>query len=249
MFKAVFRDARLWYRIINALSSLIDEGTIKINEEGLRLRAMDPSKIAMIDFEMPRDAFDEYESDGELTIGVNFDELKKIVKRGSAKEKVQLEVPSGSARFKITLKGKATRSFSVPLIDVEYEELPTPSLTYNVKATVMADILEDALKDVELVSDYVRFEARSNAIIVKGQSDKGEVEASLTSETGALLELDVKEESVASYSLEYLMDMVKANKAAEVATLEFSTAMPLSLTFPIPGGGTIKYFLAPRLEE
>ncbi|RLF06793.1 MAG: DNA polymerase sliding clamp, partial [Thermoprotei archaeon] len=151
--------------------------------------------------------------------------------------------------FKITLKGKATRSFSVPLIDVEYEELPTPSLTYNVKATVMADILEDALKDVELVSDYVRFEARSNAIIVRGQSDKGEVEASLTSETGALLELDVKEESVASYSLEYLMDMIKANKAAEVATLEFSTAMPLSLTFPIPGGGAIKYFLAPRLEE
>jgi len=249
MFKAVFRDARLWYRIINALSSLIDEGTIKINEDGMRLRAMDPSKIAMIDFEMPRDAFDEYSCDGELTIGLNFDELKKIVKRGSAKEKVQLEVPPGGARFKVILRGKATRSFSIPLIDVEYEELPTPSLSYNVKATVMADILEDALKDVELVSDYVRFEARNNAIIVRGQSDKGEVEASLTSETGALLELDIKEESIASYSLEYLMDMIKANKAAEVATLEFSTAMPLSLTFPIPGGGTIKYFLAPRLEE
>jgi proliferating cell nuclear antigen len=105
------------------------------------------------------------------------------------------------------------------------------------------------LKDVELVSDYVKLEGRSDAIIVRGQSDKGEVEATLTSETGALLELEVKEESVASYSLEYLMDMVKANKAAEVATLEFSTGMPLSLTFPIPGGGTIRYYLAPRLEE
>ncbi|MEM4576781.1 MAG: proliferating cell nuclear antigen (pcna) [Candidatus Nezhaarchaeales archaeon] len=249
MFKAVFRDARLWYRIVEALSSLIDEGTIKISEEGLRLRAMDPSKIAMIDFEMPRDAFDEYQCDGEMTIGLNFDELNKIVKRGSAKEKVQLEVPPGSARLKVILKGKASRSFSIPLIDLEYEELPTPTLSFNVKATVMADTFEEALKDVELVSDYVKLEGRPNAIVVRGQSDKGEVEATLTAETGALLELDLKEESVASYSLEYLMDMLKANKAAEVATLEFSTNMPLSLTFPIPGGGTIRYYLAPRLEE
>jgi len=249
MFKAVFRDARLWYRIVDALSSLISEGTIKISEDGLRLRAMDPSKIAMIDFEMPRDAFDEYHCEEEFTIGLNFDELKKIVKRGGAKEKVQLEVPPSGGRLKVVLRGKASRSFALPLIDVEYEELPTPSLSFNVKATVLADILEDALKDVELVSDYVKLEGRSNAIIVRGQSDKGEVEATLTSEAGALLELEVREESVASYSLEYLMDMVKANKAAEVATLEFSTGMPLSLTFPIPGGGTIRYYLAPRLEE
>ncbi|MDI9619907.1 MAG: proliferating cell nuclear antigen (pcna) [Candidatus Nezhaarchaeota archaeon] len=249
MFKATFRDAKLWNRIIDALSSLIDEGAIKVGEEGLRLRAMDPSKIAMIDFEMPREAFDEYECDSELTIGVNFDELKKIVKRGSIKEKIQLEVPAGATRLKVILKGKATRSFSLPLIDVEYQELPTPTLVYNVKATVMADVFEDALKDVELVSDYVRLEAKENTIAVKGQSDKGEVEATLTPESGALLELDVKESSSASYSLEYLLDMIKANEAAETATLEFSTSMPLSLTFPIPGGGTIKYFLAPRLEE
>ncbi|MEM1744947.1 MAG: proliferating cell nuclear antigen (pcna) [Candidatus Nezhaarchaeales archaeon] len=249
MFKAVFRDARLWYRIVDALASLIDEGTIKASEEGVRLRAMDPSKIAMIDFEMPRDAFDEYQCDGEVMLGLNFDEVKKVVKRGSAKEKVQLEVPPGSARLKITFKGKATRSFSIPLIDVEYEELPTPSISFNVKATVMADIFEDALKDVELVSDYARLEGRSNAIVVKGQSDRGEVETTLTTETGALLELEVKEEAIASYSLEYLMDMLKANKAAEVVTLEFSSGMPLSLTFPIPGGGTIRYYLAPRLEE
>ncbi|MEM0217367.1 MAG: hypothetical protein QXM73_01255, partial [Candidatus Nezhaarchaeales archaeon] len=131
MFKAVFRDARLWYRIVDALASLIDEGTIRASEEGVRLRAMDPSKIAMIDFEMPRDAFDEYECDGEVMLGLNFDEVKKVVKRGSAKEKVQLEVPPGSARLKIIFKGKATRSFSIPLIDIEYEELPTPSLSFN----------------------------------------------------------------------------------------------------------------------
>ncbi|MCS7140096.1 MAG: proliferating cell nuclear antigen (pcna) [Candidatus Nezhaarchaeota archaeon] len=249
MFRATFRDARLWYGIIDALSSLIEEGIIKVNESGVRLRAMDPSKIAMIDFEMPKDAFEEYECDGEMIIGINFDELKKVAKRGGAKEKVQLEVPPGSTRFKITLKGKAMRSFSIPLMDIEYEELPTPSLTYNVKATIMADVFEDALKDVELVSDYVKLEGRSNVIIVRGQSDRGEVETELTVEAGALLDLEVKEESSASYSLEYLMDMVRANKAAEVATLEFSSAMPLSLTFPIPGGGTIRYFLAPRLEE
>jgi DNA polymerase III sliding clamp (beta) subunit (PCNA family) len=37
-----------------AISILVDEATFKIDPDGLKLRAMDPSRVAMIDFEWPK---------------------------------------------------------------------------------------------------------------------------------------------------------------------------------------------------
>ena len=64
-----------------------------------------------------------------------------------------------------------------------------------------------------------------------------------------MLELNVKEPSRAMYSLSYLTDMMKAAAAADIMELQFSTNIPLTLIFDLPGGGKIQYWLAPRLEE
>jgi len=166
--KALFRDARLFYRIIDSMS-LIDEGVLKADENGLKLKALDSSKVVLIDFEMPRDAFDEYYCEGELNLGLNIEELRKVAKRGSAREKVLIS--AGEGRFRLTLKGKADRSFTIPLIDLEAEELPEPQVELKARAGALADVFESALKDVELVSDFVKITADGKTLVLRGASD------------------------------------------------------------------------------
>ena len=65
----------------------------------------------------------------------------------------------------------------------------------------------------------------------------------------ALLELQVKEPSKATYNLNYLAELVKAGAAtSEVVTAEFSTNMPIKVEFEIPQQGRLLYYLAPRIE-
>ncbi|RLF16368.1 MAG: proliferating cell nuclear antigen (pcna) [Thermoprotei archaeon] len=245
MVRALFHDAKLWRYIIQALSTMIDEGVFVFTPEGVRLRAMDPSRIAMVDFEMPSVSFEEYSCDEEVKAGVNFDVLKKVVKRASSKDKIELEV--GEGKLKVKLKGKTSRSFSIPLLDLGYEELPSPKVSFNVQARMLSDALEDALKDAELVSDHVLIQANEDELTIQASSDKGEASATFSKDN--LLELHVKEPSRARYSLSYLTDMMKAADAADIVELQFSTNIPLSLTFDLPGGGKIQYWLAPRVEE
>ncbi len=54
MFKLKVSDAKLLRDMATAISILVDEATFKIDAEGLKLRAMDPSRVAMIDFEWPK---------------------------------------------------------------------------------------------------------------------------------------------------------------------------------------------------
>jgi proliferating cell nuclear antigen len=196
---------------------------------------------------MPRDAFDEYYCEGELDLGLNIEELRKVAKRGSAREKVLIS--AGEGRFRLTLKGKADRSFIIPLIDLEAEELPEPQVELKARAGALADVFESALKDVELVSDFVKVTADGKALTLRGASDKGETEVSLSVEEGGLLEIEAKGVVSASYSLEYLLDIMKGAEVSDTVIVEFSDGAPMKLTFPIPGGGRLTYWLAPRLEE
>ncbi|MFH1470714.1 MAG: DNA polymerase sliding clamp, partial [Candidatus Micrarchaeota archaeon] len=48
MFEIQIDDARVWKNCIDAIVNLIEEGTLEIDTDGIRLRAMDPSQIAMV---------------------------------------------------------------------------------------------------------------------------------------------------------------------------------------------------------
>jgi len=244
----IFPDAKEWRYLIQSLATLIDEANFVATEEGLRLRALDPSRIAMVDLFIPRDAFEEYEiENGEIKIGLNFDDLDKIIRRGKADERVRFEVEEN--RLRVIFLGRAERAFSLPLLDIAGEELPSPKVTFNVKAKMLSDTLRDALKDAELVSDTIKFIGEESVLKMEAKSDRGEVEAKFSLESGSLLEYDVSEPSSALYGLSYLTDIVgKAYRVSDIATLEFSTNKPLSLSFNVTENGVLRYYLAPRME-
>ena len=246
--KFEFPDARDWHYLIESLQTVIEEANFIADAEGLRLRALDASRIAMVDLYMPREVFELYEIGEErVRIGVNFDDLNKILKRAKAKDRILFQVEGG--RLRVTLAGKAERTFSLPLIDVVGEELPLPKVTFDVAAKMVSDTLRDALKDAEMIGDTARFVGEERELKIVAKSDKGELEAKFSLESGSLLEYEVKQPSTSSYSLEYLEDIVgKAYRISDLVTLEFSTNKPLSLTFDIAGGGVLRYFLAPRTE-
>jgi len=246
--RLVFGDAREWRYIVASLAALVDEANFIIDSMGMRLRALDPSRIAMVDFNLPASAFEEYQCEEEVKIGVNFDELNRVMKRGRADERVVLEVVGG--RLKITMVGKAERSFSLPVIDIAGEELPLPKLNFTVRAKMLSDTLKDAIKDAELVSDSVSFEAEEGFLKVSARSDKGNVEVKFTLESGSLIDYEVDEPSKSTYPISYLSDMLKgATNLSDIANIEFATDKPLLLSFELAGGGRLSYFLAPRLES
>ena len=170
------------------------------------------------------------------------------MKRGTSKDKLELEVTEEGKRLKVRFRGRALRTFSLPILDLGAEELPVPRVPFTVTAKVLSDAVKDAIKDASIVSDYVRFESTEDKFSIKASSDRGSVEVEFTQESGSLIELDVKEPSRASYSLDYLSDMMKATALSDILTIEFATNKPVALTFDLPGGGRLTFYLAPRME-
>jgi proliferating cell nuclear antigen len=82
MFKLKVADAKLLRDMATAISILVDEATFQITPEALKLRAMDPSRVAMVDFEWPKTVFEEYVCTEPAKMCINIGELLKLLKKG-----------------------------------------------------------------------------------------------------------------------------------------------------------------------
>ncbi|MCS7120752.1 MAG: proliferating cell nuclear antigen (pcna) [Nitrososphaerota archaeon] len=249
MFKVRMPDAKMLRDAITAISTIVDEGTFKIDGEGMKLRAMDPTRVAMVDFAMQKTAFEEFAIDGETRICLNLNELLKLLKRAGKDEIVELRLDEETGQFVTTMMGNYVRTFRMPTLEASEEDIPTPKIEFKAKVTLTTDGLHRSLEDVALVSDYVRIEADEEKVVMRAKGDIMGADIELKKGSDALLSLDVKEPSKSSFPLSYLSEIVKAASAtSEIVTIEFSNDMPIRLDFKQRYDGTLTYYLAPRIE-
>ena len=107
-----------------------------------------------------------------------------------------------------------------------------------------------ALSDVQVVSEYISIESNPKKVVFLGKSDSGEAEIILESGNEGLEELSIKEDSKATYSLDYLSKISKAvSTVGGSVTAEYSSKMPLRLQFRVANVGRIHFYLAPRVQD
>ncbi|MFX0170061.1 MAG: proliferating cell nuclear antigen (pcna) [Candidatus Hodarchaeota archaeon] len=249
MFTAKFDDAKTWQALISAISALVDEANFEISPQGMTLRAMDPSRIAMVDFELPKSAFSQYDCDEEGQMGINLDEMEKIVKRAGAGNSLALGLDRELNQLQITLEGRTRRSFKISLIDLGADRPPSLNVEFDVTIKITGDTLKEIIQDADIISDFIAIDATPETLTVSARGDTGNLEVAIKKDEEALLEYTVKNASKSLYALEYLNDMMKAVAASDTVQMEFGKGTPIKLVFAVSSGGHITYFLAPRVED
>lgn len=249
MFKLKVTDAKLLRDMITSISILVDEATFKLDPEGMKLRAMDPSRVAMVDFEWPKTVFEEYQCDTPTKMCINITELLKLLKRAGKDEVLELSLDEKTGKLQVKISGKYSRNFTMPTLEASEEEVPTPKLSFNVKVKATTSGLSQAIEDAQLVSDHVKVEADTEKLVLNASGDLMGAEISLLKGTDTILDLEAKEPSKATFSLSYLSEIIKAASAtSDIGTLEFSSDMPIKLDFQQAKEGKLTFYLAPRIE-
>ncbi len=247
--RLVFFDARVWRYAISAVSKIIEEAAFVINENGFRLKAIDASRVVLVDFTLPSTSFEEFEVEKEEVIGVNLEDLAKILRRATKEDKLELKSLEGG-RLSVSFLGKGRRTFIIPSIETMAEQLPELNIKFTAKAKMMSTIFRDTVKDLEPIGDAIEFIAKpdENKVIARSSGDLAEAEIELTEEAGSLIEFSAEEEARSIYSTDYLSDIVSAAQAANEVVFEFGTAIPCKIEFLLPQEGRLIFYVAPRTE-
>jgi len=249
MFKIVIADSRMWKNLMAAISTLVEEATFDITPERIALRAMDPSHVAMVDFEYPKESFQEYSCSEPSNLCVDIADIVKLMRRVESGETLELSLDPDTNRLSMKLSGKYTRRFSIPQLQPSTTETPIPKLEFDVNIKMDAGCLNDAVTDIAAVSEQVKFEANPDKLVMTSLSETGNAVVEFEKDNTSLVSFNVKGEVKALYGVSFLQDMVKAGTASSnLVTIEFSTDKPIRIDFELPLKGKLVYYLAPRIE-
>lgn len=232
---------------ISIISDLVNEARFKITSDAIELIAMDPANVAMVIFKLLSSSFVDYEIKEDTEIAINLSSFKQVLNRSKPTDMIVLELEEN--KLKILFKGITTRTFYLPIIDVEEKDQRIPDLKFPVNITASTSLLSDAIEDADIVAESVTLLAEKNKLIISAEGDlsKAKIEISEDDETKILVEGESPIKS--KYSIEYLKKMIKGSKIASEVNIHFSKDYPLKLEFNALNKVSLSFILAPRVEN
>lgn len=254
MFRLATYETVTFKDTFNSIAKLIEEGVIKISKEGgLSLTAADKAMVSVVRLKILPTAFDEMKIDeNEYSVGLNIEELASILKRGTKRDKLIIESQNLS-RVDIIFKNSSTRKFSLPVLSITEEELPSiDQLEFKARVEISSDAFKKAIEDAKLVSDEVVFEATNDKFVIKAEGEISSTEIEFSKDQESLFDLkitDGEEKVAARYPIDYLRNMAIAARVADYVVIEWSTDYPAKLTFKETDKIILEFVVAPRVTE
>ncbi len=242
------RTVSVWKRCIDAISALIEEGTFTASSEKIRFRSIDPARISMVDFNLHSDTFETYTLEGSRDIGVNLEDMNKILRRAHPGDSFKISVDEQTNRFIIILEGLTVTTFSIPLLDLGVTETPERTIPFTAMVRLESGVLSEALRNVAVIGDYVSMRATPDFFRLENEGPVESINVRMSKQSEGIAHMEVREESTAIYIISYIQNMLKAAEPTDIVELEFGDDLPLKLTVPLEGG-QISFLLAPRVEE
>ncbi len=246
MFKAIVSASTL-QDALDSVSVLVDECKIRLNEEELSIRAVDPANVGMVDLTLEAAAFESYSADGGV-IGVNLARLEDIAGMAASGDLVHLELDEETRKLHIEIDGL---SYTLALIDPDSirQEPDIPELDLPAEVVVEGAQLNRGVKAADMVSDHIRLRVDENeeSFYIEAEGDTDDVDLKLTREDLIAFSPGPAD---SLFSLDYLKDMNKAIPADAEVTVELGEEFPVKLHYGFGEGlGQVTFMLAPRIQS
>jgi len=233
---------------VSIISDLVTEARFRITPNAIELVAMDPANVAMVVFKLLSSCFTEYDVKKDTELAINLSNLKQILRRASPKDMLTLELDTDN-RLKIELRSNTTRTFNLPLIDLEEKEQKVPDLKFPISVKTSSGILNEAIADVDVVGESVAFIAEPKKFTLHAEGDLNQAKIEIKEDESTKISTSSDDKIRAKYSIEYLKKMINGSKLSDEVLIQFNKDYPLRLEYKAVDKLMLAFILAPRVEN
>lgn len=240
---------------LEPIGAVVEECRFQFDEDGVRVRAVDPANVAMVDARLDSAAFESIDA-GVETLGIPVKggsmgtTLEDVLEFASSGDVIHFTLDQETRKLKVEID---TLSVSMALIDPESirPEPDIPDLDEDLTATVNVgqEHLDRGLDAADLVADYVTFEAVNEEFTIGAEGDTDE--SSLTVDGDDLLAgTSIDDPAKSLFSLNYMTEMVGAVPNGASVEVRLGDEMPIKLNHALDGKvGEAEFMCAPRIQN
>ena len=246
-FEAVIPAASL-KAMLRVISTVDDEANLKITYEGISILLADPANAAMVDIDLMRSAFYEFNVGADLEIGIDVSTFRRILDVADDQAHVSLELSADEETLIIDFGCR----FELELLkDVRDRHVLFPKPSLPVSVQIPGCRFAQLVKVAWIVSDHAYIGVNEEGIFfMEAKGDRHSKSVVLRRGNRLLAaEAIAFKEVMSIYSVDYLQGIAEAIPHDCSAVLRIGHDLPLLVEFMCCDGGRVKYIIAPRIEN
>ncbi|MCL4314859.1 MAG: DNA polymerase sliding clamp [Candidatus Thermoplasmatota archaeon] len=231
--------------IADLLNTVVTETKLKLDNSGISIKAVDPSHVAMISMDVPKESLTEYSLEREEELAVDVERLKSVLKVARDSDEITMNVEKDKIAFEIGAVVK-----KINLLDGNSVTIPRiPKIGAESYVVITKQDFDKGLRAAEDVSDSIRLTLSPTEFKARSSSESEESELVLPREM--LKEIKCEGSVKSSYPIEYLIKFTRALQSCDEFKLSFRDDYPLTIDFKFGKDSLITgaFYLAPRMEE
>ena len=256
MFQCKLQDALVFKKIVESIKDIVNNVNIDASPSGLSFQAMDLSHVALVTLQLRAEGFHSYKADKTFPLGVKLQNLHKILKCADASDMITLECEDEPQQLHLKFESQKQDKFSkftLNLMQNDEDKLSIPETNYSSTVVLPSSEFTRIVRELSQLSETVKITTGNKSVkfSVDGDIGNGEIELleNGSERENEKIEINVDEEITASFSLTFLNSFCKGGGLSENVKLLMSGNTPLVVEYQIGDLGTLKYYLAPKLQD
>jgi proliferating cell nuclear antigen len=235
--------------LIESLKNIISDINIQLSDEGIKIIAMDGSKVAVIHLQLDSSQFEYFHCDKPTKIGINMLSMHKILKSIKNNDIIGFYIKENSMTdlyIKIENKEKKTKIISIlKLLDINDDVLHIPNIEFDSVITMPANDFQSYISDLSIISNTLIIESEESEFILKAEGDFASQKI-IIGETNNGLVVSKKSVEQGQFNIKYLQLFTKSTNLCTTVEIYLKSNFPLILVYNVANLGKLKYCLAPK---
>ena len=229
--------------LAKTLNAVFEDVAIQFSGDGILIRDLDVSRIAMMIVRSDSDAFELVEIDGKNVVGVATDTFNKYV---SPLDKNDDYVEFSTFNNMLRLSTQKSKIDLDHIRGIRLSSFVEPSIPYAASATMYADDFLKAVKKAEKVNEYISVEVAGTLYVSAYEDMIGKytetVETIATEGTGKSL-----------YAAGYIKSILKGVAKDTPITVHLGNDIPIKVEYNFMAGNSplfrVTGLIVPRVED
>lgn len=246
---------------LEAIKDLLNDCNIHFDSSGMKIKSIDGKHAALVHVRYDGARFDKYYCERDLSIGINIANTLKVLKNVTQNDTLQLFVrrdnyDQAGIRIQNAEKG-AVHEFYIKLMDLDDNDIDIPETEFSSIITMPSNDLHTLCKQYKEFSDQIDIKSVADQVIFSFEGDETNGKSILhNNENGLIVQKcgdgddDDEDEIVqAKFLLKYLVLFSKAYNLSNTVEIFLKNDYPMVLKYSIADLGTLKFCLAPMVQD
>ena len=235
--------------LTESLKNILSDVNLQINEDGIKIIAMDGSKVAVVHLKLDASKFEFFQCRSPIKIGINMLSLFKILKSIKNNDIVTFFIRAELTTdlvIQIENKDKKTRIISVlKLLDIDEDILKIPDIEFDSVITMPANDFQSYVSDLAIISNTITIESTKTEFKLKTMGDFASQQV-IIGETNNGLIVSKRSFEEENFNIKYLQLFTKSTNLCTTVEIYLKSKFPLILVYNVANLGKLKYCLAPK---